>query len=152
MQIISPNPILYIESFKRLNKRFNRFVSLIDEVQNLDLEDDIIISINDIIENFNLLNHSKRSFSKQLRKAQNNILKILENKLNIVPTNHYSNKYMAVGIAIGVGLGSAIGASVKFMGQIGLWLPIGLAIGLYYGKKLDNKAKQEGRALNFELK
>lgn len=152
MQIKTPKPILYIESYKRLNKRFVRFLSLIDELQGLDLQDDIVSSINETIEKFNLFNHSKRSFSKQLRKAQNIILKILETKLNIVSANHYSNKYMAVGIALGVGIGSAIGASVKFMGQVGLWVPIGLAIGLYYGKKLDNKAKQEGRALNFEIK
>ena len=152
MIIKTPKPIIYIENYKRLNKRFVRFESLIVELNTLDLQDDILIAINEFIDKLNSIHETKKSFSKQLKTAQNDILKLLENKLNIVPSNHYTTKYMAIGIALGLGLGSAIGAASSNMAQTGIWLPIGLAIGLTYGNKLDKKAKEEGKALNFEIK
>jgi len=151
MQINSPKPIPFIERNKRLNKRFVKFESLIKELQSLEFHNDNIVEINTILDKVNAFHESERDFRKQLKSAQNDILKLLETKLNIVPSNHYRDKYMAIGIALGIAFGSAFGAASRNMGFTGLWLPIGLAIGLAYGTKLDKKAAEENRQLKFEV-
>jgi hypothetical protein len=152
MKIINPKAISFIERYKRLNKRFNRFVGLIEELNNRELPDNIIKEINQFVERINTSIETERDFKKQLRLSQREILKILENKLGLIPTNHNSNKFMGIGIALGVALGSALGASTNNMGMTGVWLPLGLVFGMAYGKKLDKKAQEEGKVLKFELK
>ena len=45
-------------------------------------------------------------------------------------------KYSGLGIALGAGLGVALGVAV---GHVGIWLPIGVAIGMLLGASFRRK-------------
>jgi hypothetical protein len=49
-------------------------------------------------------------------------------------------------------LGVAVGLSLGNMGMIGLGFPIGMAVGIGVGSKMDKKAFEEGRQLDLEIK
>ena len=49
-------------------------------------------------------------------------------------------------------LGVFVGLSFGNMGMIGLGFPIGMAVGIGVGSKMDKKAFTEGRQLDFEMK
>ena len=52
----------------------------------------------------------------------------------------------------GIPIGAAFGLSLNNMAFLGIGLPIGMSIGLAMGARMDNKAKEEGRQLDIELK
>ena len=61
---------------------------------------------------------------------------------------YYGRLWMILGYAMfGVPLGVCMGAVLDNMGLMGAFMPIGMAIGLFFGSLLDKKAKQEGRQI-----
>ena len=137
---------------KKLYKKYLRFDMLIKELQKKQLPDDIIQTINNHIKKINSISASERELKIQLRKSEQSILKLLDKELQLVVKNHYRNRYLGIGLALGVAVGSALGSGTGNHSYVGLGLPLGMAIGLSYGTKLDNKAKEEGKQLNLELK
>ncbi len=148
MQIILPKPIAFIERNKRLYRRFTRFEGLIVELQSRDIPEDIIIEINNWIKKLNYAKETPRDFKKQLRISQREILNLLEKKISLIPTNHNFNKYTGIGIVLGIVLGTVF----HNMSMSGLWLPMGLIFGMAYGNRLDKKAIEGDKVLDFELK
>ncbi|MEL4454952.1 hypothetical protein [Lutimonas vermicola] len=137
---------------KKLHKKFLQFDLLIKELNNKELPDAIIDTINNHIHKINSISASEKELNIQLRKSRLSILKLVEKELQLVAKNHYRNRYLGIGIALGVAVGGALGSGSGNHSLIGLGLPLGMAIGIAYGTKLDNKAKEEGKQLNLELR
>ncbi len=130
--------------------KFNRFMKLLGEHN---IPEHLIHYINTEIDELNAAPASNRSFLSILKKKQNNIITKIEKELKLVPKNHYRNYWMILGMSIfGLPLGVAVGLSLDNMGFLGLGLPIGILIGYVLGTSLDNKALEQGKQIDIELK
>ncbi|MEQ6123886.1 hypothetical protein AAON49_06780 [Pseudotenacibaculum sp. MALMAid0570] len=137
---------------ERLGRCYQRFDSLIDELKNQDLSDNVISTIN---EHIALINRSieEKALKKQLRISQHKIIKMLEKEHKIVPKNYYRNLWMILGMtAFGLPMGAAFGASIGNMAFLSIGMPIGMVIGLAVGASKDKEAALQGRQLKFEAK
>ncbi len=86
----------------------------------------------------------------QILKSQNKILKQIEKEENLVPKNHYQRLWLVLGMsAFGIPIGVLFGIATGNMGLLGIGLAIGMPIGLIYGNRLDKKAAEENRQLDF---
>lgn len=142
-----------IDQNKKLSDAYAQFDTLLLELRNRHLPEEIITDINTGIDHINSVPDSEKELKKQLRKTQSSILRTLEKKLKVVVKNHYRNLWMVLGMSVfGVPLGTAFGVSLGNMGYLGIGLPIGMAIGLAVGSTMDKKALEEGRQLNLEIK
>ncbi len=91
--------------------------------------------------------------TKTLPLIMKKILKLIEKELKLVTRNHYRNTWLAVGIGIfGVKMEVVIGAITGNMCFIGIGIPIGLSIGIAVGTMMDQKARENGKQLDFEIK
>ena len=90
MSIIGLTERPNLDQDKKLEKKFNYFKSLIDELTVRELPSEIVHSINQDIEAINSFSGSNKEIRKQIRRSQSNILKLLEKKLKIVPKNLFS--------------------------------------------------------------
>jgi hypothetical protein len=153
MEIKELKKIAAIEQNKKLNKAHTQFEKLLFELKKKELSNDVVLSINKAIDKVNMFSESDKELRKQIRKAQSNILKLVEKEHKLVTINHYRHSWLAIGMAVfGVPLGVAFGTSLGNMGFIGIGLPIGMAIGAAVGSGMDKKALQEGRQLDIEIK
>tara|TARA_B100000508_G_scaffold132802_1_gene122074 strand:+ start:29756 stop:30220 length:465 start_codon:yes stop_codon:yes gene_type:complete len=140
-----------ISSNKRLHQSYAKTVKLVEEIRDKDLPDETLILFNSEIDKLNSLENENRKFRSQLRRSRNKLIQHLLKKHQLVTKRYYRTIWMSIGVgAFGVPLGVAMGSSVDNYGLIGTGLPIGLAIGLFIGVQLDNKAHKEGRQLDIE--
>jgi hypothetical protein len=101
----------------------------------------------------NSVEDSEKYFEKTIKEKENEILKYIEKKINVVPKNHFRKRWLSLGIgAFGLPIGVTIGAVSGNMGMLGAGLPIGCGIGSVVGSNMDKKAFNEGRQLDFEIK
>ena len=118
-----------------------------------DLPDYVVKSINADVEEINSTVETEFALNKLLRRKQKEIVTLLEKEMNIVPINHYRNKWMVVGMsAFGLPLGIDFGTSIGNIGMMAIGLPIGMAIGIVIGTNMDKKALADGRQLSVEIK
>lgn len=118
-----------------------------------ELPEPIVTKINKGVDQINALSESEPKLTKQIKKTQASIIKLIEKELKLVPKNHYRNTWLAVGMAaFGLPVGVAVGASLGNMAFLGVGLPIGMAIGMAVGSGMDKKAFKEGRQLDMESK
>ena len=151
MKIISP---LERSDFNppKLEKRYQKFQTLISEIQNREIPETVSMGINEKIEALNQVSGTDHNFSTKLRKTQSSIVNILLKEVKIVPKNYYRNLWLGLGMAVfGVPLGVAFGAALDNMAFLGIGLPMGMAIGIAVGTAMDEQAKKEGRQLDVEL-
>lgn len=135
---------------KEVQIQFEKFIK---ELNNKNLPDKTVETINKHIEDLNSSLLLDNDFKKLLMKKQNLIVKLLENKHKLVPKNYYRNLWMALGMsAIGLPVGIAFSVSIGNMGLLAIGVPIGMVIGLALGLSMDKKALKEGRQLDVELK
>lgn len=135
----------------KLKKKVTNFQSLLGELGERELTDEVITVINEHITYLNGVT-TKEALSKALRKRQSNILTLLEKKLKIVPKGYYRNMWMAVGMsAFGVSFGVAFGVALDNMAFLGIGIPIGMGIGIAIGTAMDAKAQKEGKQLEFTV-
>ena len=86
---------------------------------------------------------------KEVNKARAAILKIVLDKLKLVPKGFYRTQWMMLGMTIfGIPIGVAFGAALGNMGLLGTGLPIGMALGIGLGMAKDKKAETEGLQLD----
>lgn len=138
---------------KKLTNAFNQLEKLLIELKKKELPNNIINTINSEIDQVNSVSQSEKELKKQLVKAQNAILKLVEKELKYVSKNHYRNLWLVLGMAVfGVPFGAAFGASTGNMGLLGIGLPLGMVIGMALGANMDKKAQKEGRQLDLEIK
>ena len=130
-----------------------QFGKLIDALELRQLPDETISFLNQEIEQLNAIEVSDSSFVKAIKRSENKVVKFIEKEHKIVPKNYYRKLWMIMGISgFGIPLGVAVGLSLGNMGMIGLGFPIGMAVGIGVGSKMDKKAFEEGRQLDFEMK
>jgi hypothetical protein len=118
---------------------------LLTAVAEKDIPDSVIEKINLVINSLNNIEEGNTRFQKMIKKAEADILKLLEKELKILPINHYKKLWMVLGM-------SAFGNSVGNLGLLGLGFPIEMGIGIFVGISQDKKAIDEGRQLAFEAK
>lgn len=132
---------------------YDQLQQLLIAVAEKDIPDSVIEKINLVINFLNNVEEGDNRFQKMIKKAEADILKLLEKELKMVPVNHYKKLWMVLGMsAFGMPLGVAFGISVGNLGLLGLGFPIGMGIGVFFGISQDKKALAEGRQLAFEAK
>ena len=139
-----------IEQNSKLNRKFVQLEKLLEELKAKKISAEVINTINEQIEAVN--SSEEKGLSKQIWKAQTQIIKLIEKELKLVTINYYRNSWLAVGMSIGVAMGVALGVSGENMGLLALGLPIGLGIGIAIGTAMDKKAKANGLQLELEIK
>ena len=135
------------------NETFAQLKTFLNLIKRKDLSDKVILGINKNIEEINNSLLTGTGLQKLIKRQQNDIAKLLEKELKIVPKNYYRNFWLIIGMsAFGVPIGVALGISTGNMALLAVGLPIGMAIGLTVGSAMDKKANEEGRQLDIELK
>ena len=137
----------------RLNRIFEQFAALLNEVRKKELPPIISDAINKDILEINATHLEGNDLKKLMKKKQSDMLKLLESKLKIVPKNHYRNTWLALGMAaFGLPFGFLFGRIMDNPGLLAIGLPIGMVIGMSIGAGMDKKAIAEGRQLDIEIK
>jgi hypothetical protein len=140
-----------LENSKVLS-RYHQLGELLKSLEKRVLPNEITDFINQNIELLNSVADSEKYFAKKIKETENEIVKYIEKKNNVVPKNHYRKRWLSLGIgAFGLPIGVAIGSVSGNMGVLGAGLPIGMGIGIAVGFSLDKKAFNEGRQLDFEI-
>lgn len=153
MEIKELKKIPAIVQNKKLISAYAQFEKLLTELKKKELPEEIVKSINNGIDQVNLVVESEKELRKQIRKIQSSILKLIEKELKLVTKNHYRNTWLALGMAVfGVPLGVVFGTSIGNMGFLGIGLPIGMVIGMAIGSGMDKKSYESGRQLDLEIK
>ncbi len=141
-----------LENTKVLS-RYHQLGELLKALEKRELPNEIVDFINQQIELLNSVSDSEKYFAKTIKEKENEILKYIEKKINVVPKNHYRKRWLSLGVgAFGLPIGVTIGSVSGNMGMLGAGLPIGLGIGSVVGSNMDKKAFNEGRQLDFEIK
>jgi hypothetical protein len=141
-----------LENTKVLS-RYHQLGNLLIALEKRNLPNEIVDFINQHIELLNSVSDSEKYFAKTIKEKENEILKYIEKKINVVPKNHYRKRWLSLGVgAFGLPIGVTIGSVSGNMGMLGAGLPIGLGIGSVVGSNMDKKAFNEGRQLDFEVK
>ncbi|KAA3647485.1 MAG: hypothetical protein DWP98_09170 [Bacteroidetes bacterium] len=136
-----------------VSKYYLQFVHFIDLIREKQLSEPVVQSINTHIDKINAIEDSDKKLKAELRKNQNELLKLLIKENNLVTKNYYRNTWMMIGMgAIGVPIGTSFGVLTKNMGLIAIGLPFGMIVGLLVGLKLDRKAAHAGNQLDIEIK
>ena len=138
-------------SSKKLLKKTDVFVKLLEELQKREIPSVVLDVINVEIEKVNSFYDSDKLYTKTLAKSQTNILKLIEKELELFVKKHHQKKWTAVGVALGIAFGSAFGASQNNMGLMALGLPIGMAVGITIGKQKDDEVLKHGKQLDIEI-
>ena len=142
--IFEQGPMIY--------KAYKDLQSLLDELRDRTLDQEVITDINKKIDEMNSFRGDEKEYTKQLKKTQQSSLYILHQRMRIVPQNYYRNMWMGLGMAVfGIPMGTVLGLVMENMAFIGAGIAIGVPLGLGIGTNLDKKAAQEGKQLNFEL-
>ena len=142
-----------IDQHQKLNALYTQFGSLLMELRSKELPNETVVFINDAIDRLNSVEGSEKTLRKEIRSTQSSIINLLAKEHKLVTKNHYRNIWLAVGMAaFGIPLGAAFGVSFGNMAFLGIGMPIGLAIGMAVGTGMDNKAFEEGRQFDLELK
>lgn len=132
---------------------YNQFERLILEIRKKKLPEEIAFVINRHITQLNSVEDIGKTLRNEIRKEQSKIVSVLAQKLKIVPINYFRKTWFVLGMTVfGIPIGAAFGLSLNNMAFLGIGLPIGMSIGLAIGARMDNKAKEEGRQLDIELK
>ena len=149
MKLLSLKPRSLPNSSGRTKKEFVSFQELHSEISARDLGE----CIDEINPHIEAVNQAEDNYLiKVLRSSKRAILQVLQERLNVVPKNHYTTLWMSLGLAIfGIPLGVVFGLTLNNMAFLGIGLPIGLSIGLAYGAHLDKQAKEQGRQLNYTV-
>lgn len=140
------------EQYPKTLKLFNKFQKLLEELSKKPLPSKIVEAINEEISGLNNSLAKERKYHEDLRKAYNDIIKLIRTELKIVPKHYYRNLWMSIGMpCFGLPLGTLLGLVLDNMAFLGVGLPIGMAIGIAIGSNLDNKTKEQGKQINVEV-
>jgi len=146
-------PIQRPELSDKTKLAYEQFERLIVEIKKKKLPEEIELVINKHITQLNSVTDSDKLLRSEIRKEQSKIVGMLAQKLKIVPINYFRKNWFVLGMTVfGLPIGAALGLSLGNMAFLGIGLPIGMSMGLAMGARMDNKAKEEGRQLDIELK
>lgn len=153
MHLLKLQPLPDSELSEKVKEQYSKLETLLLELEQRQLPEDVIKAINKEIEQVNSRSPSVKDRNTFLYKGRSGIIQILENELELVPRNHYRNRWLALGMAaFGIPFGTIFSISLDNFGFIGLGLPIGMALGISIGTSLDKKAQENGKQLDFDNK
>ena len=127
---------------KSLAKSYSQFNILLTELRKRELTEAIVDPINLQTERINSILESEKELKTQIKKSKSIILKLIYKDLKLVTKNHYRTTWLVLGMSV---FGIPIGVS---LGNIALWMPLGMMIGIAVGTGMDAKALKEDRQLN----
>lgn len=134
--------------YKRLNMAYQQMVKLITVLEKRDLPQNVQDEILVKVANLNAFTGTEKEYARELERAYNYVLRVLQEKLNWVPKDYYRNQWMALGLSVfGLPLGVALGAALDNMAFMAAFMPVGMVIGMALGSGMDKKAAEEGRVL-----
>lgn len=137
----------------KLVEAYIQLESYLSELRKRELTENVTELINREIEEVNTTSLRGVELRRLIKKIQDKLVKLVEKEMKLVPINYYRSMWMALGMsAFGIPMGIVFGMSLDNMAFLAIGIPIGLAIGTGVGTGLDNKAAEEGRQLNVELK
>lgn len=142
------------ESFDspRKIKAWGKLRSLLEELGTMDLKPKVQEEIVRSVQELNAFEGSDAKLISMARRKSNRILHSLEKEMNVVAANQFRTRWMALGMSIfGVPMGLAFAMALGSMAFLGIGLPIGMAVGIGLGSAMDEKARKEGRQLNYSV-
>ena len=153
MHLLKLRPLPDSELSEKDREQYALLETLLFELEQRQLPEVVLEDINREIEKINSCLPSEKNRNTILYKSRSSIIHLLEKKLELVPKNHYRNRWLALGIAaFGIPLGTIFSMSLDNYAFIGLGLPFGVALGISIGTSLDKKALENGKQLEFENK
>jgi hypothetical protein len=133
--------------------QYNQFAALLRALEEKNLPENITKFIHEEVQLVNAIADDTKGFTGAIKAAETKVVRQVEKQLKIVPKNYYRKLWLVLGMSsFGIPFGVVFGMSIGNIALLGTGLPIGMGIGVLIGTKLDNKAYQEGRQLNIELK
>lgn len=138
---------------KRLNQRYSQLDQLISLLRKQELDNEYVDWLNDCIQEINATSDDIKELKQVVYEKQNEILRLLEDELNLVPRKHYQNRWMLIGMVfIGIPTGILVGYTLKNIDLSIIGIPLGYAIGMLIGIKKDKKAQAAGKQLDIFIK
>lgn len=132
----------------KFQRRYACFERLWHELKTRDLPPEVVDTLNAHVAPLRDTTQPLKAWNKARSRAQMRILSTLRKELKLVPPNHHTSEWMALGMSVfGVPFGVALGTGLDNMAFLGLGLPIGMAIGMAMGASMDQKAQKEERQL-----
>lgn len=139
----------------KLSEEFDQLRILFEEIEKFDLSEKIRTQINLKIKKLNTISKSndKRDILLEVKHNKRWIIKYIHKEIGLVPKNYFSRFWMIIGMSLfGIPIGLALSLATDNFGLIGAGLLVGMVIGLAYGKRLDEKAKNANKQLDPRIK
>ena len=127
---------------KSEKKVYQEFIQILSSLENRDLSESEILSIEQKLDALDLNSERKKS-RRYFSKALNQFKEYLKVEFSLITKGHYTALGMALGMCFGVAAGSLI---ERGMGTSS-GLAIGMAIGMLIGRYMDNEASKEGKVI-----
>lgn len=135
---------LIIESDNKTEiKIYKNFISIFTDLNNRDLSEEQLKSIEDKLDSLNF-NENSDNRKKHFKQKLNLFVGYLKEKLSLISKGYYT----AIGMSLGMSFGVAFGAAFK---NVSYGLIFGMLIGMLIGIAKDSKAKKEGKVLSTNL-
>jgi hypothetical protein len=135
---------LIIESDNKTEiKIYKNFISIFTDLNNRDLSEEQLKSIEEKLDSLNF-NENSDNRKKHFKQKLNLFVGYLKEKLSLISKGYYT----AIGMSLGMSFGVAFGAAFK---NVSYGLIFGMLIGMLIGISKDSKAKKEGKVLNTNL-
>ena len=135
---------LIIESDNKTEiKIYKNFISIFTDLNNRDLSEEQLKSIEEKLDSLNF-NENSDNRKKHFKQKLNLFVGYLKEKLSLISKGYYT----AIGMSLGMSFGVAFGAAFK---NVSYGLIFGMLIGLLIGIAKDSKAKKEGKVLSTNL-
>ncbi|MBW4970301.1 hypothetical protein KZY98_07510 [Croceibacter atlanticus] len=135
---------LIIESDNKTEiKIYKSFISIFTDLNNRDLSEEQLKSIEEKLDSLNF-NENSDNRKKHFKQKLNLFVGYLKEKLSLISKGYYT----AIGMSLGMSFGVAFGAAFK---NVSYGLIFGMLIGMLIGIAKDSKAKKEGKVLSTNL-
>ena len=135
---------LIIESDNKTEiKIYKDFISIFTDLNNRDLSEEQLKSIEEKLDSLNF-NENSDNRKKHFKQKLNLFVGYLKEKLSLISKGYYT----AIGMSLGMSFGVAFGAVFK---NVSYGLIFGMLIGMLIGIAKDSKAKKEGKVLSTNL-
>lgn len=140
-----------IDQTKGLQKLYDKYQSLIEELNDRAIPEDLMDQVNEEVTILDEMPEANKGFKKAAKKSYARILKLLREEINLVAKNYHRDQWMALGMTIfGLPIGMGIATAIGNFGLMGAFLPLGMAIGIAVGSGMDKKVLEEGRQLDVD--
>lgn len=127
-------------------KVYQEFIQIITNLENRNLSENEIQSIETELDNLNLNANPKNSV-KYFKNALNTFKKYLKDTYSLTIKGYYTERAIRYGILFGVVAGVIFGEHFEKSLGFSFGICMGLFIGTFVGRRMDVQAKAEGNML-----